>query len=327
MVILGSVFTPFVNAQSEQPLHKNCVVRFATQEEGAQVLSREDAFTRSLSRFDLQSRLKTTRDVSADALTRLAAGQVRAWTPEEIAAISSTIRSLRTRLESYPSLFPDTVLLIKTTGEEEAGAAYCRQNAIVLPEPMAVRSAEFLERLLAHELFHILSRHNLERQKQLYAVVGFRPCTEIDLPASLRDRKITNPDAPHLDYFIELRTQDGVIPATPILFSLSDSFDPASDRTFFQYMQFRLLQLETNHRELRPALDQEGNAILIDPQKSPSYFDQIGRNTGYIIHPEEVLADNFAHLVLGANSLSTPHIVDDMRRVLMEPFPRRVAAP
>ena len=54
----------------------------------------------------------------------------------------------------------------------------------------------------------------------------------------------------------------------------------------------------------------------IDPAKVPSYHDQIGRNTGYIIHPEEVLADNFTLLLQGRTEVKSPHVLDGLRRLL-----------
>ena len=58
--------------------------------------------------------------------------------------------------------------------------------------------------------------------------------------------------------------------------------------------------------EVRPAPPQGWRAVLVDGQpvlheaSVPDFHRQIGSNTGYIIHPEEILADNFAALVTGA---------------------------
>jgi hypothetical protein len=301
----------------EIPLHAGTAVRFATPEEGAAVLGGEDAFTRSLSRFDLQSRLKTSDDVHAADLLQFASRQVEPWSDEEVAKLTGCIKSLRTRLSGYPSLWPETVLLIKTTGDEEGGAAYCRQNAIVFPRRVLDQPPQPLERLLAHELFHILSRHDLNRQRKLYAVVGFHPCGEIELPPSLRDRKITNPDAPLLNYSIELQTDEGPVPVTPILVASRADYDPASKKSFFQYMQFRLLQVQREGGAWRASLDETGAPILLDPQDQPSYHEQVGRNTGYIIHAEEVLAENFVHLAMGTKELKSPEVVERLREVLM----------
>jgi hypothetical protein len=45
-------------------------------------------------------------------------------------------------------------------------------------------------------------------------------------------------------------------------------------------------------------------------------MEQIGRNTEYVIHPEEVLADNFALLVLKKANVPSPEILQKMREVL-----------
>jgi hypothetical protein len=314
------MFVSIAPAQ-ELPFHAGAVVRFASVEEGAGLLGREDAFTEALSRFDVQSRLKTGDDVNATDLRQFAARQVEAWSKEEIESLTARLESLRHRLKEYPPLFPETILLIKTTGDEEGDAAYCRQNAIVLPRRMLRRPADGLERLLAHELFHVLSRHDAERQQRLYAVVGFRRCGDVELPAGLRDRKITNPDAPRLDYYLELATDEGPVPATPVLFSEMD-YDPTSRKSFFQYLQFRLLQLAEENGQWRAARDDAGGPVLLDPQAEPSYHEQIGRNTEYILHPEEVLAENFVHLLFRTENLPTAQIIQKMDAALKSRSPQ-----
>jgi hypothetical protein len=48
----------------------------------------------------------------------------------------------------------------------------------------------------------------------------------------------------------------------------------------------------------------------------PDFQEKIGRNTTYIIHPEEILADNFVHLVRQREKLATPRIVEELQKVL-----------
>ncbi len=48
----------------------------------------------------------------------------------------------------------------------------------------------------------------------------------------------------------------------------------------------------------------------------PDYFGAIGLNTRYIIHPEEILADNFVLLVRGERKVRTPRIIEELERVL-----------
>ena len=57
----------------------------------------------------------------------------------------------------------------------------------------------------------------------------------------------------------------------------------------------------------------------MEPDTQPDYFRQIGRNTSYIIHPEEVLADNFSMMVLGRKEIPNPEIVEAIREYFLKP--------
>ena len=61
---------------------------------------------------------------------------------------------------------------------------------------------------------------------------------------------------------------------------------------------------------------------LIGPQESSGFLEQVGRNTQYIIHPEEILADNFALLILKEQNIPSPQVLQRMVRVLGEPNAR-----
>jgi hypothetical protein len=48
------------------------------------------------------------------------------------------------------------------------------------------------------------------------------------------------------------------------------------------------------------------------------FYEQVGRNTEYIIHPEEILADNFAMLVMGDQNVPSPEILRKVQGVLTQ---------
>jgi len=51
----------------------------------------------------------------------------------------------------------------------------------------------------------------------------------------------------------------------------------------------------------------------------PSFWDQIGRNTSYMIHPEETIADNFMHMVqLHHSYVSNPEILLALGQIFSE---------
>jgi hypothetical protein len=47
------------------------------------------------------------------------------------------------------------------------------------------------------------------------------------------------------------------------------------------------------------------------------FFEQIGRNTNYIIHPEETLANNFVHLMTAKQDLKNPEIPEKIEQLLL----------
>jgi len=314
-LILSGLCTASVADAESLPFTETTAIEFAAPTEGKSALSRRDVFVKSLSRFDKQARLKTKKEVSTKQYSDFVSSQVLAWEETDKQKFADVIAKIRPKLSRFDLPLPKTILLVRTSGKEEGGAAYCRGNAIVFPTKVVNRSRTRLERLITHELFHVLSSHNPQLRRKLYAIVGFKPCGKVELPASLVDRRITNPDAPTIEHAVTLTVDGQKQEAVPILYASVENYDPEAGGSFFRYLQFRLMLVEEKEKRFRPLL-REGKPVLLDPKETPAYFEQIGRNTSYIIHPEEVLADNFVHLINGSTDLDTPRIVEDMRRIL-----------
>jgi hypothetical protein len=86
-----------------------------------------------MSAFDRAARLKTDRAVTEAEYLAFVGANVLEWTDEERAALSAAVESVEKRLRALAVPIPADVVLIKTTGREEGGAAYTRANAIILP--------------------------------------------------------------------------------------------------------------------------------------------------------------------------------------------------
>ncbi len=319
---LASLFFILAAVAVESPLPvsialtKTTEVRFATPEEGRAILTDDDPFTSSLSRFDLQCRLKTDKDVTLAQWKQFVAEHVRPWEPAEIDAITQSLERLRNRLTDFRLPLPPLIRLVHTTGDEEANAAYTRGTSIVLPTKVTKYDAMQLDRLLAHELFHLLSRQDGAIRAKLYKIIGFELCDPIELPPSLAPRRITNPDAPLIDCTISLTSKDGkMATCAPVLYSQTKQFDPTRSASLFQSFVFRLLVVERRANRWQPLLVR-GEPVVINPREEPTFFDKVGQNTNYIIHPDEILADNFVRLVMKDENVPTPRIIDEMRRVL-----------
>ncbi len=297
-------------------LTRTTEVRFATPEEGRAVLTADDPFTASLSRFDLQCRLKTDKDVTLADWKQFVAEHVRPWEPAEIDTITQSLERLRNRLADLRLPLPSPLRLVRTTGDEESNAAYTRGTSIVLPTKVMKYDSTQLDRLLAHELFHLLSRQDAAARAKLYPIIGFELCEPIELPPSLAPRRITNPDAPLIDCTISLKTKDGqIVTAAPVLYSQSKQYEAQRGASLFQAFVFRLLVVQRKSNRWQPVLVKD-QPIVINPREEPEFYEKVGQNTNYIIHPDEILADNFVRLVMHDEAVPTPRIIDQMRRVL-----------
>lgn len=308
-------FIPMVAANAS-PLGRTSFA-FATMEEGKKILTERDDFVSRLSPFDRAARLKTDKEVSETAYLEFVGRNVLDWRPEEKAAVQSALVEIQPKLDELSLLFPRTIYFVKTTGNEEGDAEYTRGNAIVLPRSVLEKSKQAsLPALIAHELFHIFSRYNPETRDKLYALIGFQPCGEITFPPTLAPVKLTDPDAPSNDHCIQLKTGDRNIWAIPILFSQSPHYNLQKGGEFFEYLRVGLLVVE--RKETGSATYDPAHPKLLAFDQVSGFYEQVGRNTEYIVHPEEILADNFSLLVLQKKDVRSPDLLQKIDSVLRQ---------
>jgi hypothetical protein len=87
---------------------------------------------------------------------------------------------------------------------------------------------------------------------------------------------------------------------------------------FFEYLQFQFLVVERSGGSQNFKAVSDGSLpTLVGMEHVSGFMEQVGRNTDYIIHPEEILADNFALLVLSEQNVASPEILGKMREVLL----------
>lgn len=297
---------------------RNTTMHFASQSEGRQTLVAKDDFVRRLSPFDRSARMKTDKAVSEAEFLEFIGKNVVDWTKEETQTLQAAIEAMQPLFRDLPLSLPPTVQLIRTTGAEEGNAAYTRSTAIVLPKSELGKSQQQLQQLICHELFHILSRQNPTLREELYGIIGFTKCNEIKLPPELERRKITNPDAPRNDHFVRLQIGGHESMAVPVLLSSAETYDVKRGGEFFAYLQFQFLVVEKDGGTGNLKAVSEGSSPkLVGIEGVSGFMEQVGKNTDYIIHPEEILADNFALLVSNSDKVTSPEILRKMREVLM----------
>ncbi len=297
-------------------LQKGTELVFAQVEEAKKRLTTKDDFIRNLSPFDRSARLKTDEFVSEEEYLKYVAEQVRPWTTDDRTNISALFESVAGDIQDFDLNLPQKILLIKTTGREEGGAAYCRPNAIIIPQSMLVQRNVELEKTLIQELFHILSSNDSKLKGALYELISFRKCDDIELPEKIREVKITNPDGVKNDHYVEVQYRDDIIRVVPIIYSSVPKYDVAKGSEFFRYLKINLLAIEKAGGKWRYKRDNSGEPVLLELHDVPDYFNKIGFNTNYVFHPEEILAKNFVLMVQGTQPVKSEWMIEGMRKLL-----------
>lgn len=292
-------------------------VSFASAVEAKRILSANDSYMAGMSPFDRQARMQTDRAVSQAEFIAFYSSAAMEWPEDERVRISAAWKKIQPAVTRLGLPLPEKVYIIKTSGKEEADAAYTRANAIILPPAMLDTSDEELEKLLAHELFHVSTRANPGLARQLYETIGFHYCGEVQLPANVAARRISNPDTPQNDSCIRVKVDGQQVRAIPILLSASEKYDMARGGTFFDYLALAFLLVDTPAGSGTPQMLHDAHGLRVAGLKDLSgFFEQVGENTQYVIHPEEILADNFALLVIGERNVPSPQILANMKAVL-----------
>lgn len=212
----------------------------------------------------------------------------------------------RTVTEVSPDIFPDTLKLIKTKGRHYGdGVWYTRENCIIIPaDELGRRKTTAFTTTMYHEVFHVWSRLNPEKSDKAYQLIGFQGIgyQSLRLPAALANRALFNPDGVDFAQKIMLTQTDGSqIPAVPVLYANHEGWTDAQ-KTFFAYVEFSLFQIAQQPDGSWQVLTKDdGLTSTLNMQEQPDFYRQIKDNTGYIIHPDEVLADNFAFIMQERN--------------------------
>ncbi len=289
---------------------------FATPEEGKGILTTRDEFILNMGPLDRAIRMRSEKPVSTDQFLEFIGNNVTPWEDDEKQKVQAVLDSLKSRLAPYARFLPDTIYLVRTTGNEEGGVAYTRGNAIVFPRRLSTGDVVGLYKLISHELFHIITRRDRKLAEELYGVIGFIRCPAFKFPEKMETRRITNPDAPSRDHCIHVTAGRQKLIVIPVLYSNVDAYSRHHGEELFDYLQVALLSVaKDNGPEKKPAMLKEKQMKLYKEEELSGFFEQIGKNTDYTIHPEEILADNFSYLLLGVTNMESPQIVEKMKMI------------
>ncbi|HSA89284.1 MAG TPA: hypothetical protein VLF42_05215 [Burkholderiales bacterium] len=289
---------------------------FATQSEARAALGAQDDYVRATSTLE-RPVVMGTRD-AMDAARFAAAMRAAAleWSEDERKPFAGVLARLERFLSGMKWRAPAAILMVKASDRLMEGFPHTRGNAIVIQEgtlrEILARPA-MLEFIVVHEAFHVLTRANPALREELYSAIGFSACASVELPEALERLRLTNPDAPWSRHAIAVSWHGRPVEVLPFVHLASEAVEPGAG--FASRMRTSWLVVE--RREERCVARDEGAAL----EELEGLRAQIGNNTGYLIHPEEILADNFALLYReavtpGVTRIRSPEILERMRSVL-----------
>lgn len=277
----------------------------ATPEQAAAIVSAEDEVTAQWTPADVSIRLQGGTS-SAELRQRYAAG-VLAWSPAERTRLTAMLARNQVQLNGLARWLPEQVLLIKNSDAIDGGLPHTRANAILFGPQLPRDDAE-LDFLFWHELFHVLSRHNAARHDEMYALIGFVPCTTLTLPTGVAQRMLTNPDAPVLRWVAPAPALGANVYVTPLLLVEPAQYTP-SKPSFTDYFDLRFLRVSRDASGVCTPASMTAAQSYVSPQVAmPALFAVAGGNTDYVLHPEETLADNFAQMMVGKPNVPNPEV-------------------
>ena len=255
-----------------------------------------------------QPLLNQNRNAWVDNYKNFLRSDVASFTPEEAKFVTDLMRDTMKACQSVnANILPDSLLLIKTKGKHVGdGVYYTRENTIVIPaDVLRIRNKAAFKSTMIHEVFHVYSRLNPKKSAELYKIIGFESIgyDNLELHPWLANRIIHNPDGVDFAQKIDLKQADGsVIQAIPIIYSNAFGYIDGHD-VFFSYVEFNLFEVQKQENgKWKVVVADDGITSTLKVETQPDFFKQIRDNTGYIIHPDEVLADNFAFFIESLNN-------------------------
>lgn len=315
IVLLLSLIFGSLSVFGQTEESKNQIsIRYCTQQEAQDVLNVNDPFAENLTLIDCQIRLRKS-DATKEGLLKALPTDAEEWSEDEIQKIEACVLGLEERLNKldiHLSL-PEQIDFVKSNMKSDVEAAgFTRGNTVVLFPKVGQLSNSDLEALVLHELFHVLTRNNPELRKQLYSVINFTVLDdEIEIPTDIKSKMISNPDVERHDSYATFEINGNMQKGLVLLYANRDY--KKNNGSALSYFSVGIMPLDDEFK----AIQKKGKTLLFDLSEADNLDDIIGANTGYMIDPEEILADNFVFLVLGKTDLPNPEICERMKIILV----------
>ena len=308
LLLAGLILTVFTACQKDDGSSVNNHLRyhFASQAEGRQLKMANTAYFDGLNQYDLD--WKTSHSgASLAEYKALAEAQIVDFSEDEKQIINSAMDFVENRCTELGIQLPlhDEMVFIKSDMEDEGYAGgYTHKNEIYINSYVlkyAVQASQgeyddfyreyylhFTHELVAHEIFHVLTRGDAQFRQLMYSLVGFTVMDhEVEFGPAVRSVRLSNPDVERYDNWAEF-TIGGQKRRCILTAVYTSSYAEAAatdpEANFFYYTQGVLVPLD------------EPN-IMIPIGQATDFYDVMGHNSDYFFAAEEYLADNFSYLI------------------------------
>jgi hypothetical protein len=215
-----------------------------------------------------------------------------------------------------PTAFSYEIKLIKTHGKHYGNSVYyTRENTIMIPAnelktAITPLNDDILLQTLLHEIAHVYTRLNPHKQAALFNLIGFKRATTSGLLVndSLYKRIFYNPDGIDLAWMMDFKADDGkIVQALPLIYSKYSAFNPEMPN-FMDHMGWSYFEAQPTKSGLDIITIGSRQQSTLNTRELPTHFLQ-KFNTNYIVHPNEIIADNIKLL---AFSQKDPRIIDNL---------------
>jgi len=293
---------------------RGTVMHFSSIEQGRAVLGADDDWLQRTSELQRATLMGRDPPAGVEPFRAWQADAVRAWTPAARVRWQHALEAIAPALDRLQLPWPPEVLLVQTSGRESADQPHTRANAVVLPAQFEQQGFSDAE-VLAHELWHVLSRRNPALATKLYALIGYEPVPDLQWPPLWLPLRIVNQDAPFDRHAMRLSLQGRSVVVMPVLLAASES-ERTPGQSLLNLMAPRLLEVQPgeNGRPTTAVLN-NGEPIAHDIEATPEFLERLGGNTDYTLHPDETIADNFMFLVAGRTA-KNPELLKRIEAVL-----------
>jgi len=276
-----------------KPIQKNKIgYRIVDAEEAAALLLSNRNYYENLTQNDLNYRMQKL-NATLEEFERFVQKQTLNFTDQEKKLIGKSIKTIESICDERGYRLPpmDNIIFAKTTSlEEDEMEGYTHGTQIYLTKKLFdwiieednIEYSDF-NAVIAHELFHCLTRNYPKFRKDMYSILGFTVMDkDIEFPKETLDQIISNPDVEHHNSYATFNI-NGVKKNCSLILSTTKPFEKPGDH-FNDYQKTGLVPIDDLY-------------TIYSRKDALDFYDVLGKNTDYNIDPEETLADNFMYTI------------------------------